>query len=165
MTWAYVKQFKALKELITNWKEQPSIHILGQNVPIMKLLELIREHLRGILGIRQIHVAYVIQSKVAPDLIEPIQLTELFLTKYNSFHEELIFRASHDYPNYADDNATILDILVEYLGETEYLTSLKPFFKAKDGRGGPLALETQYLGDSNLNMLIKRAEQTVLNFP
>ena len=60
MSWTYIKQFKALKELITNWKEQPALPTLGRNVAIMKLLELIREHLRGILGIRQIPLCYVI---------------------------------------------------------------------------------------------------------
>ena len=165
MSWTYIKQFKALKELITNWKEQPALPTLGRNVAIMKLLELIREHLRGILGIRQIPLAYVIRRKVTPDPIEHIQETKPFSDNHESFHEELINRASHDHPNYVDDNAAVLDILVGCLGETEYLTSLKPFQKARDGRSALLALETQNLGDSKWDMLIKRAEQTVLNFP
>ena len=49
MTWKHIKQLKALHELVTNWKEQPALPKIGRNVPIMKLLELVREHLRGIL--------------------------------------------------------------------------------------------------------------------
>jgi len=165
MSWAYVKQFKSLKELVSNWKEQPALPTLGRNVPIMKLLELIREHLRGILGIRQIPLAYVTRSTVNPEPIENIRADKPFSENHGSFHEELIARASHDHPNYVDDNATVLDILVGCLGETEYLTSLKPFQRARDGRGALLALETQNLGDSKWDMIIKRAEQTVLNFP
>ena len=164
MSWAYVKQFKSLKELTSNWKELPALPTLGRNVPIMKLLELIREHLRGILGIRQIPLAYVTRAMVTPDPIGVIRADRPFSENHGSFHEELIARASHAHPNYVDDNAAVLDILVGCLGETEYLTSLKPFQRARDGRGALLALETQNLGDSKWDMLIKRAEQTVLNF-
>ena len=66
MMWMYVKQFKALHELVINWKEQPTLPKIGQRVPIMKLLELIREHLRGILGICQIPLAYVVRSRIFP---------------------------------------------------------------------------------------------------
>ena len=129
----------------------------------MKMLELIREHLRETLGIQQIPLAYVIRSEVTPDPIKPIQILKPILLVNNSFHDKLIARAFHDHPNYADDNAMVLDILVGCLGEMEYLTSLKPFLKKRDGRGGLLALETQNLGDSKWDMIIKRAEQMVLN--
>ena len=165
MTWAYVKQFKSLKELTLNWKKQPELPCLGRNVPIMKLLELIREHLRGILGIRQIPLAYVVRNTVNPDPIAVIRTDRPFSTIHGSFHDEMIARASHNHPNFVDDSAAVLDILVGCLSETEYLTSLKPFQKARDGRGALLALETQNLGDSKWDMLIKKAEQTVLNFP
>ena len=46
MTWAYVKQFKALVELRKNWPAPPELPKLGRNVPIMKLLEMVRETLR-----------------------------------------------------------------------------------------------------------------------
>ena len=130
----------------------------------MKLLQLIWEHLRGILGIWQIPLAYVTRSRVTPESIGDIRADKPFSENHNSFHEELIIRASHDHPNYVDDNAAVLDILVGCLGETEYLTSLKPFQRARDGRGALLALETQNLGNSKWDMLIKRAEQTVSNF-
>ena len=165
MTWTYVKQFKSLNELTSKWKEQPDLPSLGRNVPIMKLLELIREHLRGVLGIRQIPLAYVTRKLVTPVPIVGIRLDKPFSTNYESFHEELIDRASHTHPNYVDDNAAVLDILVGCLSETEFLTSLKPFQKARDGRGALLALENQNLGNSKWDMIIKRAEQTVLNFP
>lgn len=165
MTWMYVKQFKSLDQLTSKWKAQPDLPPLGRNVPIMKLLELIREHLRGILGIRQIPLAYVTRRIVHPLSIADIRVDKPFSEDYGSFHEELVARASHDHPNFVDDNAAVLDILVGCLSETEFLTSLKPFQKARDGRGALLALESQNLGDSKWDMLIKAAEQTVLNFP
>ena len=165
MSWTYVKQFKSLNELTSKWKTQPDLPNLGRNVPIMKLLELIREHLRGILGIRQIPLAYVTRSAVTPMPIADIRTDKPFSKDHGSFHEELVARASHDHPNYVDDNAAVLDILVGCLSETEFLTSLKPFQRARDGRGALLALESQNLGDSKWDMIIKRAEQTVLNFP
>ena len=165
MTWAYVKQFKALSELRKNWPAPPELPKLGRNVPIMKLLEMIRETLRQKLGIRQIPLSYVMRAVVTPGPIGPIRLNKPFSTDFSSFHDKMIARASHDHQNYQDDSSAILDILVGCLGDTEYMTSLKPFMKLRDGRGALLALEIQNLGNSKWDTVIRKAEQTVLNFP
>ena len=52
MSWAQVKQFKYLSDTTLNWTAPPSLPELGRSVPIMKLLKLIRDYLRGRLGIR-----------------------------------------------------------------------------------------------------------------
>ena len=167
MTWSYIKKFKALTDLVSNWQDQPSLPELGRNVPIMKFLELFREHLRGKLGIRQIPLSYVARDVVEPVLIDedPIDALNPFSSNYDSFHDELISRARHDHPNYPDDNATVLDMLVGSLSKTEYMSSLKPFQRTRDGRGALLALEVQNLGNSKWDNVIKKAEQMVLNFP
>ena len=72
--------------------------------------------------------------------------------------------ASHDRLNYATNNTTVLDILEGCLGDSEHLTSLKTFQKARNGCGALLPLETQNLGNSKWDMLITRVEQTVLKF-
>ena len=165
MTWAYVKQFKALSELRKNWPAPPELPKLGRNVPIMKLLEMIRETLHKKLGIRQIPLSYVTRAVVTPGPIGPIRENKPFSRDFSSFHEEMVARASHDHQNYQDDNSAVLDILVGCLGDTEYMTSLKPFQRLRDGRGALLALEVQNLGNSKWDTVIRKAEQTVLNFP
>ena len=40
MTWSYIRKFKALTDLVSNWQDQPSLPELGRNVQIMKFLEI-----------------------------------------------------------------------------------------------------------------------------
>ena len=47
MGWARIKQFKSLKEAVEKWDDPSDLPELGRDMPIMQLLELIREHLKG----------------------------------------------------------------------------------------------------------------------
>ena len=55
-------------------------------------------------------------------------------------HEELIARAYHKHPNFADDNGMVLDVLVACLKTTRHMSDLKPFQRQRDGRGSLAAL-------------------------
>ena len=65
-----------------------------------------------------------------------------------SFHEELITRASHNHPNFVDDNGMVLDVLVSCLKTTRHMSDLKPFQKRRDVRGALAALELHNTGNS-----------------
>ena len=147
-----------------NWSDTQDLPKLERNVPIMKLLEMIPTHLRSKLGIQQIPLYYVTIEVIIPPPMESIRVNNPCSTDHSRFHEELIARASHDRANFQDDSAAILDILVAYLEETEHMTSLKPFQRLRDGRGALLALEVQNLGSSKWDGVIRKEEQTVLNF-
>ena len=78
----------------------------------MQLLELVGEHLRKRLGVRKIPLSYVIRDLVPVARIGMINADAPYSDEFKTFHEELIAQASHNHPNYPEDNATILDTLV-----------------------------------------------------
>ena len=47
MGWTGINQFKSLKEAVEKWDDPSDLPELGRDMPIMQLLELIREHFRG----------------------------------------------------------------------------------------------------------------------
>ena len=93
----------------------------------MNLLEFLREHLHGILGICQIPLTYAVHVNVAPVAIGHIINMKPFSDFCMSFYKELIERVNHDHVNFVDDNATVLDICIGCLSDMEYFTSLRPF--------------------------------------
>ena len=81
-----------------------------------------------------------------------------------SFHEELITRASHNHPNFADDNGMVPDVLVSFLKTTRHMSDLKSFQKRRDGRGALAALELHNMGNSKWDSILSEAESKVLTF-
>ena len=81
-----------------------------------------------------------------------------------SFHEELINRASHNHPNFADDNGVVLNFLVSCLKTTRHMSDLKPFKKRRDGRGALAALELHNMGNSKWDTIVSESESKVLTF-
>ena len=92
MTWGYLRHFRDLLTINGNWRDPKPLPTIGQSMPIMKLLELIRGHLRRVLGVRKIPLAYVVRPNVE---VEPIADAPLrvgastlpYAAKYSSFHE------------------------------------------------------------------------------
>ena len=60
----------------------------------------------------------------------------------------MITRASHNHPNFADDNGMVLDVLVSCLKTTRHMSDLKTFQKIRDGRGYLAELELHNMGNS-----------------
>ena len=81
-----------------------------------------------------------------------------------SFHEELITRAFHNHPNFADDNGMVLGVLVSCLKTTRHMSDLKPFQKRRDGRGALAALELHNMGNYEWDPIVSEAESKVLTF-
>ena len=81
-----------------------------------------------------------------------------------SFHEELMNRASHNHPNFADDNGMVLDVLVSCLKTTRHMSDLKPFQKRRDGRGSLEALELHNTGNYKWDSIVSESESKVLTF-
>ena len=70
------------------------------------------EHLRSKLGIRKISLSYAIRDDPRVPTIGTISATFLYSEGVDSFQKELIARAYHKHPNFADDNGMDLDVLV-----------------------------------------------------
>ena len=167
MAWGYLRHFRDLLTINANWRDPKPLPTIGRSMPIMKLLELIRGHLRRVLGVRKIPLAYVVRPNVNVDPIADAPLrvgpsTLPYAAKYLSFHEEQIIRASHSHPAFVEDNATVLDIILKTVENTSYMSSIKTAIDRRDGREALLALERHNMGNGKWDEVIKKAEKNVL---
>ena len=86
--------------------------------------------------------------------IGTISATFPYYEGVDSFHDELITRASLNHPNLANDNGMVLDVLVSCPKTTRHMSDLKPFQKIRDGRGALAALELHNMGNSKWDSIV-----------
>ena len=84
-------------------------------------------------------------------------------TEHGSVEAELIARASHNHALFRDDNASVYHYLEEATRTTVYAASIKPFQRAKNGRGAWLALVGQYAGNDKWEAEIQRQDDLLHN--
>ena len=72
----------------------------------------VTEQLRSKLGVRKILLSYVTRADPTVPTIGTISATFPYSESIDSLHEEVITRASHNHPNFEDDNGMVLDVLV-----------------------------------------------------
>ena len=112
MNWERIRQFSSYTTSCEEWEDPDDLPACSKDVSIIQLLELVIEHLRSKLGVRKILLSYVTRADPTAPTIGTISATFPYYEGVDSFHEELITRASHDHPNFADDNGMVLDVLV-----------------------------------------------------
>ena len=118
-----------------------------------------RTFLHRIIGVRLIPLAYVIREKVeVPAAAPPLATDQPHSSLHGSVEAELVARASHGHPLYRDDNSAVYYALEEATRTTIYAASIKPFQRAKDGRGAWLAMIGQYAGEDKWQSEIKRQD-------
>ena len=76
------------------------------------------------------------------DALPPLDTDMPHSTIHGSFEEDLIARALHDHPLFKDNNAEVYYDLKMALRGTNYLASIKPFQRSKDGRGAFLGVQS-----------------------
>ena len=107
-----------------------------------------------------IPLAYVIRtSPQVPGIAPTLAPNEPHSTEHGSVEEELIAKASHTHALFRDDNSVVYYHLEKATRGTSYAASIKPFTRAKDGRGAWKALTSQYAGKDKWEAEIKRQEQ------
>jgi hypothetical protein len=168
MGWPHIRHFRDLNQINSNWTVPETLPILSKSLPIMKMIELLHGQFRKLLGVRMIPLAYVVRPSAA---VEPIASAPLrpvasstlpYSERFTGFHDEQILRASHTHPQFGEDNAVVLDIILNCLQTSGYMSSIKPFIRLRDGRGALLALEGQNLGRHKWDTVIQKAEHVVL---
>ena len=148
MNWSRIRQFRSYTTLCEEWEDSADLPACSKDVSIIQLLELVTEHLRSKLGVRKIPLSYFTRVDTTVSTIGTISATFLYSEGVEYFHEKLITRASHNHPNFADDNGMVLDVLVSYLNTKRHMSYLNPFQKRRDGRGALVALELHNMGNS-----------------
>ena len=107
-----------------------------------------------------IPLAYVIRTNPqVPGTAPTLAPNQPHSTEHGSVEEELIARASHTHALFRDDNSVVYYHLEKATRGTSYAASIKPFTRAKDGRGAWKALTSQYAGKDKWEAEIKRQEQ------
>ena len=157
----------ALKNFSVQWKaleekkkgEKPDVPTISKALPVIKWSEAFRDYLHRVIGGQMAPLAYIIRDEAAVPTIGTIAADKPHSEEHGSIEDELIARASHDHPLYRDDNGEVYYLLEEATRGTPYAASIKPFQRAKDGRGAMLALTSQYAGNDKWEAEIKRHEQ------
>ena len=148
MNWARIQKFCFFLTVCEEWEDPEDISTCSKDVPIMQLLELIKDHLHNRLGVRKTPLPYVIRDSLAAPAINKINVDAPYSEDIDSFHKELIERVSHNHLHYAHDNATILDILVECLKSTRHFSDLKTFQRRRYRKRSLEALVLHNRGNS-----------------
>ena len=130
----------------------------------MKAIELVEEHLRGVLGVTKIPLAYIIRKE--PDTpitirTNPLRANLPYGTNFNGFFDEMIACAAHSGSSFTENNASVLNILVNVLKGTSFEVSIQPFKRNRDGRGAFMALTEHNLGTNRWEAVLERADNVV----
>ena len=80
------------------WEYPSDFPAYSKDLSIIQLLELVTEHLRSKLGVRKIPLSYFTRVYSTVPTIGRISSTFPYSEGVESFHEELITRASHNHP-------------------------------------------------------------------
>ena len=110
-------------------------------------MEAFKDFLCRKLGIQLIMLIYtVIEHIVSVDSLPPLDIDMPHSAIHGSVEEELIARALQDNPLFKDDNAKVYYDLETALRGTNYLASIKPSQRSKNGRVNLLGVNSQYAG-------------------
>ena len=166
MIWNPVlRNFKQQWEALQARRDQDiEVPRLTSTLGIIKWTEAMVVFYDGKVGIRFIPLAYVIRESVAvPGAAPALENSMPHLTQHGSVEKELIARALHTHPLFAEDNKEVFNSLEEGLCGTIYAASLKPFERAKNGRGAWLAITSQFAGQDKWEAMWKKCNEYLVN--
>ena len=135
-------QWKALKD--RKEEDPPEVLKITKTLPIMKWTEAFQDYLHRVIGVRVIPLAYVTcTNSDVPIPASPLAPSQPHSEAHGSIEYEWVERASHEHPLFRDDNSEVYFKLEEATRGTTYAASIKPFQRAKNGRGAYAALTSQ----------------------
>ena len=150
-------QWKAMNVRIDG--DEPETPKIIKGLNIMRWSESFKDYLRQCFGVRSIPLIYVTRDEVAvPAVVPPLAAGQPHSTVAGSVEEELIARASHTHALFREDNGLVYFKLEVATRGTSYAASIKPFQRARNGRGALEALLTQFAGDDKWDAEVKKQE-------
>ena len=151
-------QWKVLKE--RKGDDSPDVPKISKAVPVIKWMEPFQDFLNRNIGNHNIPLVYIIRDEPNPPApAPPLAAGQPHSIEHGSIESELIARASHTRALFRDNNSDLYHLLEEATWGTPYAASIKPFQRAKDGRGAWVALTSQYAGKDKWEAKIKKQEQ------
>ena len=146
LNWNRIKAFRSYEEQAANWKDALPPVEYSKEVGIVAWLENMQEVLTSTLGVSGSPLGYVTREAADVPVVDELRANTPYGVSYISFQDELMARTSHESPAYTADNAKVLLMLKNGLKATQYIQSIHPFARDRDGRGAWLALHVQHLG-------------------
>ena len=151
-------QWKALKT--KKDEDPPDVPKITKSLPIIKWTEAFQDFLNRVIGVRVTPLYYVIRTEAdVPAAVPPLAPNQPHSIEHGSVEAELVARASHTHALFRDDNASVYHHSEEATRATVYAASIKPYQRAKNGRGAWQALIGQYAGIDKWEAEIKKQEQ------
>ena len=157
-----IKSFSQHWKSLTDRKDEstPDTPKITKTLTVIKWTEAFADFLNRVIGTRTIPLSYVIRADATvANIAPPIAANQPYAAEYGSVESELIARASHTHALFRDDNAKVYYYLEEATRTTIYAGSIKPYQKAKDGRGAWKAMVSQYAGEDKWRMELKRQDE------
>ena len=148
-------EWKAILDLVDRDSELKLPVLTKSNAPI-KWCESFKHYLHDTFGVRKVPLSYVIRSEVTvkPEADDPLEPNKAYGSS-GSILQDLIDRSSHDHPLFATDNSSVYSLIEQAARTSQYLTTIKPFERRKDGRGAYLALVNAHVTDDKWDRLQK----------
>ena len=157
MNWDIIRQFRSYIAACEEWEDPADLPACSKDVSILQLLELVKYHIRRKFGVRKIPLSYVTMADPIVPTIGTISATFPYSESVDSFHKELIARASHKHTNFTDNNGMVFYVLVACLKTTRHMSDLKSFQKRRDGRGALALLELHNMGNLKWDSIVSEA--------
>ena len=150
----FSEQWKALIKRKSD--DDPEVPKISKTLSVIKWTEAFADYLHRNIGVRMIPLVYVTREEViVPPVAPPLAPNRPHSAEHASVEGELVARASHEHPLFRNDNSLVYYNLEEATRTTSYTASIKPYQRAKNGRGAWLALKAQYAGNDKWQAEIK----------
>jgi hypothetical protein len=158
----FTKQWKALKSRKDD--NSPNVPIISKALPVIKWTEAFYDFLSQTIGVRMIPLSYVTrENEVVPAACPPLRTNKPHSDLFGSVELYLINRASHDDPLFNEDNSKVYFFLEEATRGTQYVASIKPYQRSKDGRGALFSIRNQYAGRDKWEAELKKQDELIHN--
>ena len=159
---ARLKKYDEHRTLTEAHEDPEKLPPISRTFGIMKALDQLPSHLRERLGVIDIALSYIIRDNPNPGQVPNQANNSATSEGFSSIMDELIAYAPHTGDAYKEDNAKVFQILQDLTHNTSHESSIKPYQRARDGRGAYLALCQHNLGTSKWDKIIESAETYVL---
>ena len=158
----FIEHWKALKDRKED--DVPEVPKISKTLTAMKFSEAFPDFLGRVVGVRNIPLTYVIRASVEVANPPPaLAVDKPYSVEHGSVEAELIARANHTHPLFREDNAKVYHSMEEATRGTSYAASIKPFQRAKDGRGAWIAFKAQYAGKDKWETELKKQVEILHN--
>ena len=96
-----------------------------------------------VIGVKGVTLSYGIREDPTPRNVPVLAANSATSANYSSIMDELVDFFPHTEPEYAEDNAAVLQIIIEMTKDTSHASSVKPHVPKRDGRAAYFSLTQQ----------------------